>query len=142
MSPEARGATAYGAVALLGYAVYVAWVLVRREPGTALAEAPYVVPMLVVIGGGALLGAVVQGWVTARCGPEVTRDERDVEVLRAGELAGRWALVAGAVVALGLALAESAHFWIANVLYLAFVLSAVVSTGLRLAAYRWGLPRW
>ena len=34
----------------------------------------------------------------------------------------------------------SRTFWIANVMYLAFVLSAVLSTIVKVIGYRWGLP--
>jgi hypothetical protein len=36
-------------------------------------------------------------------------------------------------------MAEADHFWIANAIYAAFVLSALVSTPLKLVAYRRGL---
>ncbi|WP_177244928.1 hypothetical protein [Streptosporangium canum] len=47
-------------------------------------------------------------------------------------------LAAGGVVALGLTLAEYGNFWIANALYLAFVLDALASSITKIVAYRRG----
>jgi hypothetical protein len=55
---------------------------------------------------------------------------------------GQAFLVLGGVAALLLSLAEGDHFWIANTLYLAFVLSAVIGSAARIVAYRRGLPEW
>lgn len=44
----------------------------------------------------------------------------------------------GAIIAMALAMAEVDYFWIANVVYLAFVLAAVVSSVTRIFAYRRG----
>jgi len=38
------------------------------------------------------------------------------------------------------ALVEADHLWIANALYLGFVLSALLGSAARIAAYRHGLP--
>jgi hypothetical protein len=40
---------------------------------------------------------------------------------------------------LGLAMAEADHFWIANAIYLAAAFANVVSTSVKLVAYRRGL---
>jgi len=47
--------------------------------------------------------------------------------------------VLGGLAALVLALVEAPHFWIANAVYLAFVLSAVLGSLARLGAYHRGL---
>jgi hypothetical protein len=41
-----------------------------------------------------------------------------------------------------LAIFEFDHFWIANAIYLGFVLSAIIGSLAKIAAYREGLPRW
>jgi hypothetical protein len=56
-----------------------------------------------------------------------------------GEYASRWCVVGGAVAALFMAVRRLDYFWIANVIYLGFVLWAVVGSVLRLVAYRRGL---
>jgi len=50
--------------------------------------------------------------------------------------------VIGALGALILAWMEAPHFWIANVIYLAFVLQAILSSVAKLVAYRRGLHAW
>ncbi|GAA5772126.1 hypothetical protein [Streptosporangium roseum] len=45
----------------------------------------------------------------------------------------------GVVAALGLTLADYENFWIANALYLAFVLDALTSSVTKIVAYRRGL---
>jgi len=58
---------------------------------------------------------------------------------RFGEYASRWFLVAGAAAGLVMAMAKVDYFWIANVIYLGFVLWAVAGSVLKLVAYRRGL---
>jgi hypothetical protein len=53
--------------------------------------------------------------------------------------AGRWFLVAGAAAGLVMAMAKVDYFWIANVIYLEFVLWVVAGSVLKLVAYRPGL---
>jgi hypothetical protein len=42
------------------------------------------------------------------------------------------------LVPFGLAMAEGDHFWIANAIYLAFVLSALTASVVKIVAYRRG----
>ena len=41
-----------------------------------------------------------------------------------------------------LALFEGGYFWIANVIYLGFVLSAILSSVTKVIVYRKGVPTW
>ncbi len=68
-------------------------------------------------------------------------DVRDKEIYRFGEYASRWCVVAGAGAALIMAMARVDDFWIANAIYLGFVLWAVVGSVLKLVAYRRGLQQ-
>jgi hypothetical protein len=65
-------------------------------------------------------------------------DERDRGIHRFGEYIGQSFVVIGGVVALGLSMAEVDHFWIANAIYLGFVLSALLGSAAKLVAYRRG----
>jgi hypothetical protein len=76
---------------------------------------------------------------TARPSDSRRKDVRDKEIYRFGEYASRWLIVAGAAAGFFLALAKVDYFWIANVIYLGFVLWAVVGSAIRLVAYRRGL---
>ena len=75
---------------------------------------------------------------TARPSDSRRADVRDREIRQLGEYASRWFVVAGAGAALIMAMARWDYFWIANVLYLGFVLWAVSGSVLRLVAYRRG----
>jgi hypothetical protein len=141
MTFEEKNTWIYGAIAVIGYAVYLALVLPGAE--TPLESTPYVVPMLATIGGAiiaGILGGITLGMLSRRDGHE--KDERDRQIQRFGDYVGNSFVVAGALAALLLAIVEADHFWIANAVYLAFVLSAVLSSVARLAAYRWGIPSW
>ena len=68
------------------------------------------------------------------------KDQRDREIYRFGEYIGQSFVVIGGVAALLMAMAEWDHFWIANVIYLAFVLSAILGSVAKIVAYRPGVP--
>ena len=70
------------------------------------------------------------------------RDERDRHINRFGEAMGHSFVIIGAVAAMLLAMGKLPYFWIANVIYLCFVLSSVLSSTAKIIAYRRGLPRW
>ena len=65
-------------------------------------------------------------------------DQRDKEVNRLGEYVGGIVLAVGMIVPFGLAMAEAQHFWIANAMYLAFVVGTLTGTSVKLVAYRRG----
>ena len=44
--------------------------------------------------------------------------------------------------ALGLALAEVDHFWIANAIYTTFILAALTTSAVKIVAYRRGFQPW
>lgn len=65
-------------------------------------------------------------------------DERDKEINRHGEYIGGFVLGVGALVALGLAMFEVDHFWIANAILAGLVLSELVSGVTNIVLYRRG----
>jgi hypothetical protein len=65
-------------------------------------------------------------------------DERDAAIGRIGAQAAGAVLGLAVLVPLGLAMAEREHFWIANSLYAALVLSSLASAAVKLVAYRRG----
>ncbi|MBO4204817.1 hypothetical protein GSF22_02175 [Micromonospora echinofusca] len=129
-------------VAIGSYLTYVVLVL-DRAAGTPLVDAPY---------RGALLGTIVAAIVVSIVlhiavsvvSPEGANesDQRDREIHQLGEYIGQSFVIVGAVAALAMALVEWDHFWIANVLYLCFVLSAVVGSTAKIVAYRRGFQSW
>ncbi|GIG35279.1 hypothetical protein [Cellulomonas pakistanensis] len=141
MSYQEKNTWAYGVIAVLGYGAYLAVVLARADGGP-LAEVAYAGPMLTTIGA-AVLSGIVAGIVLGATSPDrAVRDEREREIERMGERVGQSFLVLGGLGGLVLALLEADWFWIANALYLGFVLSAVLSAAARLAAFRRGVGPW
>jgi hypothetical protein len=76
---------------------------------------------------------------TVRPSDSRRRDVRDQDIYRFGEYASRWLVIAAAAAALAMAMARWDYFWIANVIYLGFVLWAVTGSAVKLVAYRRGL---
>ncbi|MER6516936.1 hypothetical protein ABT246_08700 [Streptomyces sp. NPDC001553] len=140
---EEKRAWIAAVVAVAGYAIYLAVVLGRSGGGVPLAEVAYAAPLLWTVGG-AIVAAIALNIAVALASPREAdaKDQRDKEIGRLGDLAGQSFLVIGAVAALALSMAEADHFWISNVIYLGFVLSALLGSTVKLAAYRWGFQSW
>ena len=141
MSFDEKNTWAFGIIAIAGYISYV--VILLTDAATPVTETPYVVPMLSTIGG-AIAAGIVSGIVLGIfSGAErQKRDQRDRQIYRRGEYLGHAFVLAGAIGALLLALLDVDTFWIANVLYLAFVIAAVVSSVAKIVAYRRGFAQW
>jgi len=139
MSYEEKGTWVYLVASAGAYLVYLA-IIAGRLLSTPVAQVPYVAALLWTTG--ASIAASIAGRVaveTARPSDSRRSDVRDREIYRFGEYASRWFLVAGAAAALVMAMARWDYFWIANVIYLGFVLWAVGGSILKLVAYRRGL---
>ncbi len=126
-------------VSICAYAVYAVTVL-SRSSDAPLAEVPYAATMLWSIGAAIVVTIVLN--IVVSFFSESSKDQRDREISRIGEYFGRSFVVIGGVAALVLALAEVPYFWIANAVYLAFVLSAVLSSVAKIVAYREGFQTW
>jgi hypothetical protein len=138
MSYEEKRAWIMLVVAAGGYAAYLI-IILGRAGDTPLTEVPYAAPLLWTIGAG-IAASIALTIVVAIVSPEGVgkADERDREIGRFGEYAGQSFLVIGGLAALVMAMAELDHFWIANVLYLGFVLSAILGSVAKIFAYRRG----
>ncbi|MEU9375360.1 hypothetical protein AB0D94_16500 [Streptomyces sp. NPDC048255] len=142
MAAEEKRAWIMLVVAIASYATYLGVVL-GRPAGVPLAEAPYVAALLWTVGASIAASIVLHILVTAFSPEgETTKDQRDREIHRFGEYIGQSFVVVGGVAGLALAMAEAAPFWIANAIYLAFVLSAVLGSVAKLVAYRFGFHPW
>jgi hypothetical protein len=107
-------------------------------------------PMLIAIGVSIVLtilgsiatgiGSGISAEITAPgSGADIGRtDERDKQINRRGELIGYYVSSAGVVGAMALTMLEYPYFWIANSLYLGFVIAAIVSAAVKIVAYRRG----
>ncbi|WP_412078865.1 hypothetical protein ACLF6K_36310 [Streptomyces xanthophaeus] len=142
MAAEEKRAWIMLVVAIASYATYLGVVL-GRPADVPLAEAPYVAALLWTVGASIAASIVLHILVTAFSPEgENTKDQRDREIHRFGEYIGQSFVVVGGVAGLALAMAEAAPFWIANAIYLAFVLSAVLGSVAKLVAYRFGFHPW
>ena len=143
MSYEEKGTWVYLVVSVIGYAVYVFLVLPQLLSGIPVDEIDYVPAVFWTIGG-SIVGAIVLRILVEIVVPSggTRGDVRDKEIDRLGERVGKAFLVIGAIGALVLALLEGGYFWIANVVYLCFVLSAILSSVTKVIVYRKGVPTW
>jgi hypothetical protein len=140
---EEKRAWIQALVPVATYAVYLA-VILGRARDTPIAEIAYVAPLLVINFGGVGVSMLLHVVVALTSPGEVhKKDERDRAINRFGEFynVGAFSLFGG-VSALVMAMAEVDHFWIANVLYLAFILSATVGNAAKIVAYHRGFDPW
>ncbi len=139
MSYEEKGTWAYLVAIIATYAAYLAIVLTRLQ-ATPASHVQYVAVLLWTSGASVIASTFIRTLIeTARPSESRRSDVRDKEIARHGEHASRWFIIAAAAAALVMAMAKWDYFWIANVIYLGFVLWAAVGSILRLIAYRRGL---
>jgi hypothetical protein len=137
---EEKRAWILGIAAIASYAVYVVLIL-GRAGERPLAEVPYAAALLGAVGA-SIVATIVLSIAVAIVAKDGGKDQRDREIGRFGEYVGHSFVVLGAVAALLLAMAEAPHFWIANAVYLAFTLSAILGSVARIFAYRRGFQPW
>lgn len=142
MSFEEKSAWIMGVLAIVTYAVYVA-IILGQARAMPLAEVPYVTPLLWTVGASIAASILLHAVIGIASPREAARkDQRDKEIYRFGEYIGQSFVVIGGVAALIMAMAELDYFWIANAIYLAFVLSAVLGSVAKIVAYRRGFQPW
>lgn len=148
MSQEEKGALVYLTATVVTYVGYLVVVLGRAD-GMPLVEVSYVPAMLWSIGIAvtlAILGRIALAVLAeikhrhfAKPYDDHNMDVRDKDIHRFAEYVGGQIVGFGMLLPFGLTLKEADHFWIANAIYAVFVLSALVSTPVKLRAYRRGL---
>lgn len=142
MSYEEKNTWAFGIIAVLGYAVYLALTFILG--GGPLDGATYIWPMIGTIGGAIVAGILAGIAIGIRDGIAGDKhpgkvDQRDREITWFGERVGNSMVVIAGIAALILSFVQAPHPWIANVLFLGFVLAAVLQTMAKLGAYHRGL---
>ncbi len=127
-------------VAIASYTAYAA-IILGRAGSIPITEVHYVSTLLWTIGA-AIVASIVLSIVLSIVTPVDTGkgDERDRQINRFGEYTGQSLVIVGGVAALLMALAEVDYFWIANAIYLAFTLSAVLGSTAKIVVYRRGFP--
>lgn len=142
MAYEEKGAWVGLIVGVIAFVVYLG-VLFGRAAGGPLVDTPYVDAMLWSIGAAiavVIVVTIIVSIVTHRDGRQT--DVRDKQISARAEFTSRSFLIAGALVALILAMLEFDYFWIAHALYLGFFLSAVLEGITKIALYRGSVPAW
>jgi hypothetical protein len=138
MSFEEKGTWIYVVIAVALPGIYFATVL-GQLPNKAVAEIDYQGLLLASIGAAIALAIVGMIGIGIASPKEAGKsDQRDKEINRLGEYVGGTVLATGMVVPFGLAMAEVPHFWIANAMYLAFLLGALCGATVKLVLYRRG----
>jgi len=122
--------------------IYLA-VVVPQVLSRPIGEVAWVQPMLLAIAG-FVVANVLAIVVAAASNPREAdaSDERDREIDQLGERVGSWLIIAGALTALGLAMATADHFWIAHAIFLGGLSGAFLSSAAKVAAYRGSFQRW
>jgi hypothetical protein len=113
--------------------------VLARAASVPLDRVDYVPVLLWSVGVAIVAGILISvalGMVTPK--REWKKDVRDRDIALAGDRVGQAFLVLGGVAALLLAIVEAPHFYIANVVYLCFVLSSVLGSVTRVVVYRRG----
>ncbi|WP_430645782.1 hypothetical protein [Agromyces sp. GXS1127] len=143
MSYEEKGTWSFLVVTIVVYGVYLWLVLAQLAAGTPVDEVDYVAPMLWTIGGAIVAGIVGRVLLEILTPSESRRaDVRDKQIDRAGEQVGNSLIVIAGIGALILAMLQVHWFWIANTIYLGFVLAGILSSLAKLGMYHRGLPEW
>jgi predicted membrane channel-forming protein YqfA (hemolysin III family) len=129
-------------VTTVAYASYLAIVLGRAGTGS-LADVSYAWTLVWTVGG-AIIASILLDIISSFFVPQsaASKDQRDREINRFGDYIGQSFLIVGAVTALFLAMINVAPFWIANAIYLGFVLSAILGSIAKVIAYRRGFQTW
>lgn len=142
MTHEEKRAWIRLVVAVLGYSAYVA-LIVSRAGGRPLPDVPYASALLWTVGAAILASIVAEtGMAVVNPGASRVKDVRDREIGRLGDHVGQSFVVIGAVAAMLMAVADWDRFWIANTIYLCFVLSAILGGITKVIAYRRSFPQW
>jgi hypothetical protein len=142
MTHEEKRAWIQLVVSMIAYAAYVASVLSRAD-GRPLRDVPYAASLLWTIGA-AIVASIVAEIAMGVVNPKASRvrDVRDREIGRLGDQTGQSFVVIGGLAAMLMAIAEWDWFWIANVIYLCFVLSSVLGGVTKVIVYRKSFPQW
>jgi hypothetical protein len=138
MSFEEKGTWLYAVVGVVLPVIYFATIL-GQVRSVAVPEIDYQGQLLWVVGAAIVLSIVGMIGIGIMSPSDAGKaDQRDKEINRFGEYIGGIVLAVGMIVPFGLAMAEAQHFWIANAMYLAFVVGTLSGTFVKLVAYRRG----
>ncbi len=140
MTFEEKSQWAYGFASLVVPAVYLVWLARRIADAGAVADIDYVRTMLWAIGAGIIVNVVGGMFVRASNPAEADkRDPRDRDIRRRGDALGFIVFSTLVVGPFVLAMRDADTFWIANAIYVAYVLTALITVAAKAVAYRKGI---
>ncbi|GAB3235765.1 hypothetical protein GCM10027447_33640 [Glycomyces halotolerans] len=129
-----RYAWGYLTTAIAVPTVYFA-IMLGRLSDTPADEIAFQLPLLIAIGASIVLNMFLAP--APRRGRDRT-DERDTDIAHRAQRIGYYTLSVAMVAPFALVMLEAPYFWIAGAVYLAYVVSAVVESIVKIAAYRRG----
>lgn len=138
MSFEEKGTWLYLVIITALPIVYFA-TIVGQVTSMPVVEIDYQGPLLAAIGAAIGLGIVGMIAIAISSPAEADKsDQRDKDINRLGEYVGGVILGFGMIVPFGLAMLEAPYFWIANVMYVVFVVAGICGAATKLVLYRRG----
>lgn len=149
MSFEEKVTWVSGAVTLI-VASWYGWVVVGLVGQGPVEQIAYQRPLLLAVG--AMVVLTIVGSILTAIGTAIAaeisgegsvddvdrKDERDASIDARGDRVAYYVASTFMVGVLALAMLEQPHVWIANGVFAAFVVGSLVSSGVKLAAYRRG----
>jgi hypothetical protein len=137
------------ATTVIVVAVY-AWIVGGQIAAGPVADIAYQKPMIIAVC--AMIVLTIAGAIATAIGTAVgieisgkgsvddidRKDERDVHINRRGDLVGYYVSSVLMLGAFTLTMLEFPHFWIANAMFVAFVIAGLSSSAVKLVAYHRG----
>jgi hypothetical protein len=139
MTFQEKSLWAYGFAALAAPVAYFAWLARQVARADAVADIGYVRALLWAIGGGILLNMIGSTFVRGAGRGTDLKDQRDREIDRRGNAINFVVFSVLIVIPFALALRDAETFWIANAIYLAYALAAVIGVVIKAVLYRKGI---
>jgi hypothetical protein len=138
MTYQEKGTWIYFLISVAAFGLYLIWLIAQilSIPATTI---DYIAPMLWAIGG-AIIANIIGTILIAIAAPKEAdkSDDRDREIERYGEYRGQFLVNIGGLAVVIMSMHKLNHFWIAHTMYFAFVGSALISSVVKIIAYRQG----
>ena len=140
MTFEEKSQWAYGFASLVVPAIYLVWLARQIADAAEVSDISYVRTLLWAIGAGIIVNMVGNSFVRGSNLAEADkRDRRDREIRVRGDAASFIVFSILVVAPFVLAMRDVETFWIANSIYVAYVLTAIVGVVVKAVLYRKGI---
>jgi uncharacterized ion transporter superfamily protein YfcC len=130
----------FALVSLVSTITYLA-ILIPRSIGTAVTDVAFVAPLAWTAAIGAAVGFGAAAVLRAAWPKQGrVRDERDKEIVLIGQYVGSGMVTIGAMAALVLSCLEVDRYWVANSLFVGFLLGGLFTALTKVGAYHGEYP--